>query len=91
MLIKLGEVEELLADALAIDALAGARLPRHRLVNIAEVLDLRLGDFQLVLQVLDAVMVLLLRTTDDADEGAMRTAEDDHRALFLVLEQLVVR
>lgn len=47
MLVELGKIEKFLADALAVDALAGARLPSLRLVHISKVLDLRLGDFQL--------------------------------------------
>lgn len=90
MLVELGEVEQFLADALAVDALAGARLPSLRLVHVSKVLDLRLGAFQLGSEVLDAVVILLLLAADHANEAAVLTAEDDHGALLLMLEQLIV-
>lgn len=35
-------------------------------------------------------MILLLLATDHTNEAALLTAEDDHGALFLMLEQLIV-
>ena len=88
MLIQLGEVKQFLADSSRIDT--AARLSVLIDVHVAKVLDLRLRHFELIIQMLDAVVTLLLGTTNDAVEAALLAVEDDHRALLLVLEQLIV-
>ena len=89
MLIQLGKVKQLLSDALARTSRAG--LASLGLVHAPEMRDLRLRDFKLLREVLNAIVHLLFLRANNTNVATLLAPENDHRTLLLMGEQFLVR